>query len=85
MPIIPNEHSGEHITEQIAKDAESKAQEQHQHSHHHHHGQGGAQVKATVADLTAAPGPVISEDIGKPATKEELKARAEELNKGHGS
>ncbi|KAK8169020.1 hypothetical protein BC567DRAFT_228738 [Phyllosticta citribraziliensis] len=84
MPIIPNEHSGEHITEQIAKDAESKAQEQ-QHSHHHQHGQGGAQTKATAADLTAAPGPVISENIGKPATKEELKARAEELNKGHGS
>ncbi|KAK8193404.1 uncharacterized protein BKA78DRAFT_311867 [Phyllosticta capitalensis] len=83
MPIIPNENSGEHITEQIAKEAECK-KEGHDHQHHQHT-HGGAQTKATAEDIAAAPGPVISENIGKPATKEELKARAEELNKGHGS
>ena len=34
-----------------------------------------------MADHQANPGPVISQDIGEPASKEELKKRAEELNK----
>ena len=39
-------------------------------------------MKATVQDHKAAPGPVITtENLGEPASKEELRKRAEELNK----
>jgi hypothetical protein len=38
-------------------------------------------AKATIHDHQANPGPVIAENLGKPASKEELRKRAEELNK----
>ena len=36
---------------------------------------------ATMEDHKANPGPVMAENLGEPASKEELKKRAEELNK----
>lgn len=42
---------------------------------------GGDASKASAQDHQANLGPVIAQDIGEPASKEELKKRAEELNK----
>ncbi|KJX98713.1 hypothetical protein TI39_contig396g00001 [Zymoseptoria brevis] len=41
--------------------------------------------KATIQDHQANPGPVMAsaEQLGEPASKEELKKRAEELNKNN--
>jgi len=72
MPVMPTEeNTGGDITDQVAK--ESKDSTASDHPIH--------DKKAHAMDHHATPGPVISEDIGKPASKEELKARAAELNK----
>ncbi|KAF2773672.1 hypothetical protein EJ03DRAFT_347643 [Teratosphaeria nubilosa] len=39
------------------------------------------QTKATIEQHKANPGPVMGQDLGEPASKEELRKRAEELNK----
>ena len=59
------------LKEQLAKATEESKQQQ----------QGGEKKLATAQDHQANPGPVISQDIGEPASKEELRKRAEELNK----
>jgi hypothetical protein len=43
-----------------------------------HHPSGGA---ATLEHHKANPGPVIADNLGEPASKEELKKRSDELNK----
>ncbi|KXL42249.1 MAG: hypothetical protein FE78DRAFT_34598 [Acidomyces sp. 'richmondensis'] len=74
MPVLPKEEdAGKNLTDQIAKD--SKDSTASSHSHH-----GGDRV-ASVHDHMANPGPVMAENLGQPASKEELKRRAEELNK----
>lgn len=72
------------ITDQVAKESSSSTA-----SDHHTHdvntgakeGGGGEHVKATVIDHTSAPGPVQADQLPEKKGKEELKARAAELNK----
>lgn len=42
---------------------------------------GDAKGLATANDHKATPGPVMADNLGEPASKEELKKRAAELNK----
>ena len=66
------------IMDQVAK--ESKDSTASSHSVHDDAGVDG-KAKATAQDHQANPGPVISQNLGEPASKEESKKRAEELNK----
>lgn len=60
------------ITDQVAKESkDSNASD-----HPIHTGE-----KAKAEHHQANPGPVMAENLGQPASKEELKKRAEELNK----
>ncbi|KAK3113765.1 hypothetical protein LTR53_008630 [Teratosphaeriaceae sp. CCFEE 6253] len=43
--------------------------------------QAADKMVASADDHKAAPGPVMAQNLGEPASKEELKKRAEELNK----
>lgn len=47
----------------------------------HDTGSSDTKQKATVEHHKANPGPVMGQDLGQPASKEELRKRAEELNK----
>ena len=91
MPVLPSPSDEETqtgtggITDQVAKNPSSKTPSTAS-DHPTHHGDrkppfGGA--KAQAQDFQATPGPVIPQDtsaLEKPASKEELRARAEELN-----
>ncbi len=59
------------MTDQVAK--ESKDSNASDHPLH--------QEKASIEHHKANPGPVMAENLGEPASKEELKKRSEELNK----
>ncbi|PSN63718.1 hypothetical protein BS50DRAFT_623429 [Corynespora cassiicola Philippines] len=80
MPVHPAEEnvSGS-ITDQVAKDSsDSTASSAPQHQVQTGATSGGSiGAQAHKANL----GPVVAENIGEPASKEELKKRAEELNK----
>ncbi|KAM3419000.1 hypothetical protein BST61_g4956 [Cercospora zeina] len=66
MPVIPGDNDKE-IKEQLAQGkSEADAKKNGLASQEHHQ---------------ANPGPVIAENLGEPASKEELKKRSEELNK----
>ncbi|KAK5132221.1 hypothetical protein LTR08_009281 [Meristemomyces frigidus] len=68
------------IMDQVAK--ESKDSTASSHPMHQAGGvDGRAGGKATVQDHHGTPGPVISQDLGEVASKEESRKRAEELNK----
>ncbi|KAF2149503.1 hypothetical protein K461DRAFT_281879 [Myriangium duriaei CBS 260.36] len=72
MPVLPQEEETHgNITDQVAKGSDESTAS----SHPIH------QDKATVQDHHANPGPVIAENLGEPASKEELKKRSDELNK----
>jgi len=74
MPVLPKEEeTGKNLTDQVAK--ESKDSTASTHKLH-----GGDKV-ASVDDHKANLGPVMAENLGQPASKEELKKRVEELNK----
>lgn len=83
MPVLPQEEEApSNITEMVAKNpspnTESTA------SDHPRHDDDNAAPRAQAKDFKATPGPVIpqkAEDLGEPASKDELKARAAELNK----
>ncbi|KAF2237940.1 hypothetical protein EV356DRAFT_529845 [Viridothelium virens] len=65
MPVHPN---SEHVQDALAaqsKDTKDK----------------GEQTKATAEHHQANPGPVVAENLPDKASKEELKKKAEELNK----
>ncbi|KAI9716794.1 MAG: hypothetical protein M1812_005134 [Candelaria pacifica] len=80
MPVHPSEeHTNDNITEMVAKNPSSTTESTA--SDHHHHKDS---VKATAQDFQANPGPAIPQtmdDLPPKASKEELKARSEELNK----
>ena len=90
MPVLPSEDETQtgkgSITEQVAKNPSSNTPSTAS-DHPTHQGDrkppsGG--VKAQAQDFQATPGPVIPQDtsaLEQPASKEELRARAEELNK----
>ena len=63
---------GTDLTDQVAKESKGSTA-----STHPLHNEGAA----TMDDHKANPGPVMAENLGEPASKEELKKRAEELNK----
>ncbi|KAF4537520.1 Peptidase c40 [Lasiodiplodia theobromae] len=83
MPHHPAEETATgNITDQVAKESSDSTASTHPlHDTDTNVTSGGAHSKAHVNDHKAAPGPVIAEKIGQPASKEELKARAAELNK----
>ncbi|KAF2655803.1 hypothetical protein K491DRAFT_692593 [Lophiostoma macrostomum CBS 122681] len=80
MPVHPaEENTSGSITDQVAKDSsDSNAS-----SHPLHQEDTGATSGGSVGAQAhkANPGPVVAENIGEPASKEELRKRAEELNK----
>ncbi|EKG18045.1 hypothetical protein MPH_04735 [Macrophomina phaseolina MS6] len=83
MPVHPAEENATgSITDQVAKESSDSTASSHaMHQADTGATSGGAQNKAHANDHTAAPGPVMAEGLGEPASKEELKARAAELNK----
>ncbi|GAB7342075.1 hypothetical protein MBLNU457_g0356t1 [Dothideomycetes sp. NU457] len=83
MPSHPAEETATgSITDQVAKESKDSTASSHS-MHQEDTGatSGGSQSKATAQDHSATPGPVISESLGEPASKEDLKKRAAELNK----
>ncbi|KAF2083337.1 hypothetical protein K490DRAFT_69911 [Saccharata proteae CBS 121410] len=83
MPHHPaEENTGGNLTDKVAKEnpADSNASTHDMHKEDSDATSGGLQGKATAMDHMSK-GPVISDNIGEPASKEDLKARAAELNK----
>ncbi|KAF2227283.1 hypothetical protein BDZ85DRAFT_254041 [Elsinoe ampelina] len=76
MPVQPKEEETHgNLTDQVAKESsDSTASSAGLH-------QGKNADKATIQDHQANPGPAISDKLPEAASKDELKARAEELNK----
>ncbi|KAF1355304.1 hypothetical protein BDV97DRAFT_101794 [Delphinella strobiligena] len=82
MPVHPKEETATgNITDQIAKESSDSTASTHPLHNEDHDVSSGGSAKATAQDHKATPGPVISQNIGEPASKEELKKRSEELNK----
>ncbi|KAF2689316.1 hypothetical protein K458DRAFT_290768 [Lentithecium fluviatile CBS 122367] len=81
MPVHPAEENATgSITDQVAKESSDSNASTHE---LHNEGSGatsGGSISAAAAHK-ANLGPVKAENIGEPASKEELKKRAEELNK----
>lgn len=74
MPVIPGDNDQE-MKETLARgkvEAEALKEEKKEEKE-----KGGG---ATLDNHLANPGPVIAENLGEPASKEELKKRMEELN-----
>ncbi|KAL5420729.1 hypothetical protein PMIN04_006220 [Paraphaeosphaeria minitans] len=81
MPVHPAEENATgSITDQVAKESSDSNASTHQH-HDVDTGASSGGSNASAMAHKGAPGPVQSENIGEPASKEELKKRAEELNK----
>lgn len=68
------------ITDQVAKESSDSTASSHPIHQEDTGATSGGSVNAQQAH-SANPGPVQVNDIGKPASKEELKKRSEELNK----
>jgi hypothetical protein len=67
------------ITDQVAKESSDSTASSHElHDVDTKATSGGA---ATLEHHKANPGPVIADNLGEPASKEELKKRSDELNK----
>ncbi|KAF2135547.1 uncharacterized protein K452DRAFT_260260 [Aplosporella prunicola CBS 121167] len=83
MPVHEaEEYASGSITDKVAKESsDSNASDHPLHSGDTGATSGGKEGKASAADHSAPPGPVMAEGLGEPASKEELKARAAELNK----
>jgi len=77
MPVHPKEEEAEsNLTDKVAQmSKDSNA------SDHPLHTQGDDKDLASFEHHKANPGPVIAENLGEPASKEDLKKKAEELNK----
>jgi hypothetical protein len=80
MPVHPKEEEATgSITDQVAKESSDSTASTHpNHDVDTKATSGGA---ATLEHHKANPGPVIADNLGEPASKEELKKRSEELNK----
>lgn len=86
MPVLPSEETVESttgsITDQIAKNPSSNTDSTASDHAAHQSDDTSGKENPSVKHFQATPGPAIPEgDIGQPASKEELWARAEELNK----
>ena len=80
MPVHPAEENATgSITDQVAKESNDSTAS----SAPLHQEDTGATSGGSLGAMAhkANPGPVIAENIGEPASKEELKKRAAELNK----
>ncbi|KAM0722472.1 hypothetical protein Q7P37_001913 [Cladosporium fusiforme] len=80
MPVLPKEEEATgNITDQVAKESsDSNASSHPLHQTDNKTTSGGT---ATFEHHQANPGPVIADNLGEPASKEDLKKRSEELNK----
>ncbi|KAF3048113.1 hypothetical protein E8E12_010459 [Didymella heteroderae] len=80
MPVHPAEEttSGS-ITDQVAKDSKDSNASTHPLHDEENQATSGGSVAANAHK--ANPGPVHADNLPEPASKEELKKRAEELNK----
>ncbi|KAI9753392.1 MAG: hypothetical protein M1815_006246 [Lichina confinis] len=86
MPVHPSEENVDatagSITDQVAKNPSSTTESSASDHPAHQGDDSSGKVRATAEHFKAAPGPALpQDDIGQPASKEELRARAEELNK----
>ncbi|KAL1304826.1 hypothetical protein AAFC00_003753 [Neodothiora populina] len=82
MPAHPKEETATgSITDQVAKESSSSNASSHPLHDVDNEVTSGGSAKATAQDHKATPGIQIAENLGEPASKEELKKRAEELNK----
>ena len=82
MPVHPAEESagGGSITDKVAKESsDSNASTHELHDDKNNQATSGGNVAAEAHK--ANPGPVHADNLPTPASKEELKKRAEELNK----
>ncbi|KAL1589922.1 hypothetical protein WHR41_00994 [Cladosporium halotolerans] len=80
MPVHPKEEEATgNLTDQVAK--ESSNSNASSHSLHDADTKATSGGAATFDHHKANPGPVIADNLGEPASKEELKKRSEELNK----
>ena len=83
MPTHPSEEVADSgITEKVAKNPSSNTDSSA--SQHPDHKGDYSAGKAQAADFQATPGPAIPQkmsDLGEPLSKEELQAKAAELNK----
>ncbi|KAL9107375.1 MAG: hypothetical protein Q9227_007740 [Pyrenula ochraceoflavens] len=81
MPHLPTEEEApSNLTEKVAKNPSSQTESTASHHDMHDNEHGTAKVKATAQDH-ASKGPAIPDEMPEKASKEELKARAAELNK----
>lgn len=77
MPVHPKEEETHgDLTDKVAKESSDSTA-----SSHEMHQADDDSRKPTVQDYKALPGPAIAENLGQPASKEDLKKRMEELNK----
>ncbi|KAI4721718.1 hypothetical protein E4T48_02019 [Aureobasidium sp. EXF-10727] len=73
------ENTTGNLTDMVAKESsDSNASSHPMHDVDNSATSGG---KATTQDHSANPGPVMAEGLGEPASKDDLKKRAAELNK----
>ena len=80
MPVHPAEETaGGSITDKVAKESSDSTASSHQLHDEDNQATSGGNVAANAHK--ANPGPVHADNLPEPATKEELKKRAEELNK----
>ncbi|PNS14882.1 hypothetical protein CAC42_2111 [Sphaceloma murrayae] len=76
MPVLPQEENTTgNLTDQVAKESSDSTAS----SHDMH--KVGEQTKATVQDHKANPGIAMTDKLPEAASKDDLKKRAEELNK----
>ncbi|EOA91123.1 hypothetical protein ACJQWK_11604 [Exserohilum turcicum] len=79
MPVHPAEETASgNITDQVAKESSDSTASTHQHHDTDTHATSGGSLHAQAHK--ANPGPVVADNLPTPASKEELKKRAEELN-----
>jgi len=83
MPHLNSEENTEgNLTDKVAKESNDSTASSHKlHDEDHSGATSGGGGKAHAMDHKATPGPVMSDNLGEPASKEDLKKRAAELNK----
>jgi hypothetical protein len=80
MPVHPAEETaGGNITDKVAKESSDSNASTHPIHDEENNATSGGSVSANAHK--ANPGPVHADNLPTPASKEELKKRAEELNK----
>ncbi|KAF2017453.1 hypothetical protein BU24DRAFT_420504 [Aaosphaeria arxii CBS 175.79] len=80
MPVHPAEENATgNITDKVAKESSDSTASSHPAHQEDNKATSGGSVSANAHKANL--GPVVDQDIGKPASRDELKARSEELNK----